>query len=431
MQVSVETTSELMRKLTVQVPEEKIQSEISKRLHTLAQKIRLDGFRPGKVPGSVVKKRFSGPVRQEVLTDLIQSSLYDALQDNKLHPAGAPEIEKKNLDSGLEFEATFEVYPEFELCSFSEFTIIRPGCEVTESDIDAMIEKLCEQKKQWASVERAAQSGDQLTIIFSGSVDGENFTDGTVEDFKVILGSNRMIPGFEDQLLNMEVDGKKTFTVNFPADYGNDKLAGKAAEFNVQVSNIEASSPAVIDVAFVKAFGVESGEVSELRDALKSNMEVEVGNVVRAKVKEAVLEELLNRNNLTLPQVMVDQEIERMRKSDQSDAAGAKSGTLGESDSPGAIEGRARRRVALGLLMAEIIKIHNLSADPDKVRKVITDMSQSYQSPDDVVNWYYSNDEQLRNVENMVLEEQVVDVVLAAATIDEEQADFESLVNPG
>ena len=430
MQVSVETTSELMRKLTVQVPEEKIQSEISKRLQTLAQKVRLDGFRPGKVPGSVVKKRFSGPVRQEVLTDLIQSSLYDALHDNKLHPAGVPEIEKKNLDKGLEFEATFEIYPQFELCSFSDLKITRPGCEVTDADIDSTIEKLREQKKQWTSVERAAQDGDQLTIIFSGSVNGENFTDGTVNDFKVTLGSSRMIPGFEDQLVNMEVGDNKTFTADFPADYGNEKLAGNVAEFSVKVNNIEESSPAVVDAEFVKAFGVESGEVSELRDALKSNMEVEVGNTIRAKAKEAVMEELLNRNNLTLPQVMVDQEIERMRKSAGSEG-GAKPGVLGESDRPDVIEQGARRRVTLGLLMAEIIKTHNLSADPDKVRKAITELSQSYQAPEEVVNWYYSNDEQLRNVENMVLEEQVVDVVLAAATINEEKADFESLVNPG
>lgn len=430
MQVSVEMTSELMRKLTVQVPEEKIQSEVSKRLQTLAQKVRIDGFRPGKVPGSVVKKRFSEPVRQEVLTDLIQSSLYDALQENKLHPAGAPEIAKKNRDKGLEFEATFEVYPEFELCAFSDLNITQPGCEIAETDIDTMIEKLREQKKQWIPVERAAQDGDQLTIIFSGTVDSVNFTDGTVEDFKVILGSNNMIPGFEDQLLTMEKGGKKTFTVDFPDDYGNEKLAGNAAEFDVEVSNIEGPLPASVDAEFVKAFGVESGEVSEFRTVLKSNMEVEVGNAVRAKAKQAVIEELLNKNDLTLPQVMVDQEIERMRKPAKSDVE-TKLGALDESDRPDVVEQDARRRVTLGLLMAEIIKGHNLSADPDKVRKVITELSQSYQSPEEVVNWYYSNDEQLRNVEHMVLEEQVVDVVLAAATIKEVKADFESLVNPG
>ncbi len=429
MQVSVEETSELMRKMTVQVPEEKIQSEVTKRLQSLAQKARLDGFRPGKIPGNVIKKRFGGPVRQEVVAELIQSSLYDALLDRKLQPAGAPHIEKKDLDDGLEFEAMFEVYPHVELCPFSDITITRPQCDITDDDLDKMITKLREQRKNWESMDRAAQEGDQLTILFSGTVDGEDFTNGTVEDFKVELGSKRMIPGFEDELLNMEVGNKKTFSLDFPEDYNKDELAGKNAVFNVEIVRIEESSQAEIDEEFVKSFGVESGEVDELREMLKGNMEQEVGNIVRAQIKQSVMDELIRNNSLSLPKVMLDQEIDRIRQAaSESDRSSVKAG---DSDQSADFEDEARRRVSLGLLLAEIIKTQSLTADPDKVRSAINDMAQSYQSPEDVVDWYYSNEEQLKSVEHMVLEDQVVDTILADATITEEVTDFQSITNPG
>ena len=429
MQVSVEETSELMRKMTVQVPEEKIQSEVTKRLQSLAQKARLDGFRPGKIPSNVIKKRFGRPVRQEVVADLIQSSLYDALLDKKLQPAGTPHIEKKDLDDGLEFEARFEVYPQIELCPFSDIKLTRQQCEITDDDLDTMINKLREQRKKWKSVDRAAQESDQLTILFSGTVDGKDFTNGTVEDFKVELGSNRMIPGFEDELLNLEVGQKKNFSLDFPDDYNNDKLAGKTAQFNVEIMQIEESSQAEIDEEFVKSFGVESGDVDQLREMLKGNMEQEVGNIVRAQLKRSVMDELLRNNSLSLPEVMLDQEIERLQQSaNESDGGSAKAG---DTDQSAVFEDEARRRVSLGLLLAEIIKTHNLTADPEKVRSAINDMAQAYQSPEDVVNWYYSNEEQLKSVEHMVLEDQVVDAILEDASITEEVTDFQSITNPG
>lgn len=427
MQVSVEETSELMRKMTVQVPEEKIQSEVAKRLQSLAQKARLDGFRPGKVPGKVIKKRFGEPVRQEVVAELIQSSLYDALMDKKLQPAGAPHIEKKDLDEGLEFEAMFEVYPEFDLCPYSELKITRPQCEIVDADLDDMVEKLRDQRKNWESVDRAAQEGDQLTILFSGTVDGEDFTNGTVEDFKVELGSEQMIPGFEDELLNLEVGSKKTFSLDFPEDYNNEKLAGKNAEFEVEVRQIEVSSPAEINEEFVKSLGIDSGAVSDLRDSLKGNMEQEVENIIRGQVKQSVMDELLKNNQLTLPKVMVDQEIERLQQSKENRAGAPDDGEVNE---PGGYEEEARRRVTLGLVLAEIIKKHKLTADPERVRATINGLAQSYQSPEDVVNWYYSNEDQLKSIEHMVLEDQVVDTVLADATITEEVTDFQSITNP-
>ncbi len=430
MQVSVEAISELMRIVTVQVPEDKIQSEISKRLQTLSQKARIDGFRPGKIPGSVIKKRFAKPVRKEVLAELVQSSLYEALTDEKLQPAGVPAIEQKDPgeDGGLEFVAKFEIYPEIELKPFEEIQISRPVYTIAESNIDATIEKLRTQKTDYHGVERAVKSGDQVKISFSGVCNEENFTDGRVEDYSVVVGGNTMIPGFEEALINMETGVEKVFSLDFPDDYQSQKLAGNTAEFTVCINTVEEAVLPEVDEKFIQSYGIGSGDLTEFRSEIKNRMKDEADRVVGSKTKHAVMDALLENNTVTLPNVIVDQEIDQLKKSSQS-AHGGEIEPEASEEQLGQLEKEARRRVNLGLLLAEIIKTNSLKADPGKVRTAIENLARGYESPDEVVNWYYSNSEQLKNVEHMVLEEQAIDLVLGGASVTDENVDFDRLTD--
>lgn len=429
MQVSVEATSELSRVMKIQVPEEEIQSEISKRLQSLAQKVRLDGFRPGKIPGSVIKKRFSQPVRKEVVAELIRSSLYEALNEEKLQPAGVPAIEEKasGEGEGLTYEASFEIFPEIALQPFENLSITRPVCEVGSDDVDRMIEKLQLQKREWSDVERASATGDQVIVSFQGSVDGEIFEGGSVDDYPLVLGDQKMIPGFEDQLTGLEAGAEKTFGIDFPEDYANTELAGKNVEFAVQVSKVQQATLPEVDAEFVQSFGIESGDPGDLRADIERRMSQEAGKAARNRVKSSVMEALLAANNITLPAVMVDKEIEQIQESVKSSAGGLPEDISDEQKD--FFEKEARRRVGLGLLLAEVIKTNNLKADGARVKATIEEMAKEYESPDEVVNWYYSNPEHLRKFEDMVLEEQAIDLILEQASVTDETVEFESLTS--
>ena len=426
MQVFVEQTSELKRKMKVQVPEDRIQSECAKRIDSLARTIKLDGFRPGKVPVGLIRKRFGKSVRNEVVGELMRSALLDALNEHDLRPAGVPFIENTTDEAGkgLEFDAVFEIYPSVEVGAYAGLQIVRPVCEISEADIDAMIEKLRGQRRKWQLVERAANDGDQATISFSGKIEEENFTDGTVDDQVVEIGSQQMIPGFEDNLIGMSAGEGKTFTLTFPSEYRNQKFAGKSAEFSVTIKKVEEPVLPEVDEEFIKQFGVESADLAEFRDSLKEQMEKEKNKTIRSRTKTAVIDAMLAANSITLPDVMVDQEIEELKKQhaphDRSEAEITE-------EQLGFYESQAKRRVKLGLLWAEIIARNNLTADAARVRATVEELAQSFNSPDAVVDWYYSNPEQLQNIERMVLEDQVVDLVLAGASVIDEPVEFASL----
>jgi len=429
MQVSVEKTSELSRKMTVSVPEEVVQEKMAARLKSLTREVKIDGFRPGKVPQHVVKKMFGDRIRGEVTGDLIQSTYFEALQDQNLRPAGHPHIHPSNETEGFKYTAEFEVYPDISLEGVDQIEVKRPVATVSEADVDGMIEKLRVQRKTWNKVERASQENDRITISFSGVADGENFTNGKVENYPVEIGAKQMIPGFEDNLIGLEAGADKTFEVSFPEEYGNEKLAGKAAQFEIEVIAVEEPVLPEIDEAFVKAYGIEEGSVESFREDVRNNMERELERALRGKLKNAVMDALYEKIQITVPNTLVDQEVENMMKP-YIETAKRQKMKLDDLKLPrDAFEEQAKRRVALGLILGEIIQKNNIKIDANKVRSAIEDMARSYERPEDVVKWYYADESRLDDVRQMVLEDQTVEWLVAQAKVSDEPMKFDDVMN--
>ncbi len=430
MQVSVETTSELSRKMTVQVPEEKIQEQVSKRLKSLAGKVKLDGFRPGKAPQSVIQKRYGAGVREEVLAELIQSSFYDAVREEKLTPVAGPKItpEASLEGEGLKYVADFEVMPEFVLFPLEQMEVSRFVCEVTEEDVDTMLLRLREQRRTWIQADQAAALGDRVTLHFEGTSEGEGFTNGKVENFPVVLGSKQLIPGFEEQLVGAVADTQLAFSLTFPEDYGVEKLAGKPADFSVEVVKVEQSQLPELDDEFVANFGLEGGDVAAFRAEIKTSMEREMRRALATRAKDSVMEELYTRNpSLVLPNVLVNEELKSLINSLQEEAKKRKQ-PFDEASAKEHFLAVARRRVALGLLLNRIIETNQVKVDANRVRATIEDLAVSYEDPQEVVNWYYANRDQLAQVQNMVIEDQVVDLILSQAKVSERNIGFKELM---
>ena len=429
MQVSVEKTSELSRTMTVCIPEAVVQKKMADRLKSLAREIKIDGFRPGKVPQEVVKKMYGERVRGEIAGDLIKDTYYDALEGQDLKPAGHPHIQPLDEIDGFKYTAVFEVYPEISLKGIDELEIVRPLSSVSDADVDGMIEKLRVQKQTWRVVDRPAQNSDNVTICFSGTSEGENFTDGKLEDFKVICGQKKMISGFEDNLLGLTAGAHKTFILNFPEDYGNEKLAGKAAEFEVDVVEVEEPVLAEIDEAFIKAYGIEDGLIGSFRADVKNNMQRELDQALRSKLKSSVMDALYGKVKLTVPNTLVDVEMESLMKP-YIETAKRQKMKLEELKLPrDSFEDQAKRRVALGLILGEVIQKESIKLDNDKVRSTIEDMAKSYERPEDVVAWYYSDESRLNEVQQMVLEDQVVEWLVTQAKVSDETVNFNDVMD--
>ena len=430
MQVSVEKTSELSRKMTVTLPDTLVQEKMESRFKKLAKEVKVAGFRPGKVPVSTVKKLYGERVKSEVSGDLIQSTYFEALQQQDLVPAGYPNIVPAEKDEGFEYVAEFEVYPQISLDAVEGVAINRPNAVVTDADVDNMIEKLRQQKKSWAAVvERSSKEGDKATLNFSGTSEGENFTDGKVENYAVEIGGKQMIPGFEDELIGLSVGESKTFTVTFPEKYNSEKLAGKAAEFEVELVKLEEPVLPAVDAEFIKAYGVEGGSAEDFRADVRVNMERELAQGLKNKLKTAVLDVLFENINVTLPNALIDQEIQTLMKPYADRASKAKL-KLEDLNLPrDMFENQARRRVALGLILGEIIKKHEMKVDAERVRAVIDDMAKSYEKPEDVVNWYYADQSRLNDVNQMVLEDQAVDWVIERAKVTDINLAFEEVMD--
>jgi trigger factor len=423
MQVSVEKTSELSRKMTVSVPENIVQEKMAARLKSLAREVKIDGFRPGKVPQHVIKKMYGERVRGEIAGDLIQTTYYEALQEQDLRPAGHPHIQSEDESEGFKYTAEFEVYPEISLEGVDQIEVLRPVATVENADIDGMIEKLRAQKKTWAKVERASQEHDRVTVVFSGVCEGENFTDGKVDNYPVEIGAKQMIPGFEENLLGLTVGADKAFELSFPEEYGNEKLAGKVAEFEVEVVSIEEPVLPEIDEAFIKEYGIE-GSVDAFRDDIKVNLQNELEQTLRGKLKNAVMNALYEKIQVTVPNTMVDQEVESMMKP-YIETAKRQKMKLEDLKLPrDAFEEPAKRRVALGLILSEVIHKNDIKLDDDKVHSTILDMAKSYERPKDVVDWYYSDDSRLNDVRQMVLENQAIEWLVSQAKVSDETISF-------
>ncbi len=429
MQISVEQTSELGRKMTVTLPESAVQAQMAPRLKKAASEARVDGFRRGKVPQSVVIKMYGLQIRDEIKSDLIQSSYADALKAEDLTPAGYPSVEILSDTDGFSYAATFEVYPVVSLDGFDSLEVTQQIATVEESDVDTMIAKLKDQRKTWEVVERAAENNDRVTIDFSGVLDGKNFTNGKSIDHPVELGAGNMIPGFEDNLLGLKAGDSKTFTISFPEDYPNETLAGQPVEFEIEIKKLEVATLPEIDAEFITAYGIESGSVEAFRNDVKENLERELKRKLKTNLKRATLTALHEKLALSLPNSLVDEEVEEQLKPYKEMAKKNKMdfNSLNLPREP--FEAEAKKRVALGLIIGEIIHQNELKVDEDKVRVHVEEMAKSYENPAQVIEWYYKDENRLNDIRQMTMEEQVTEWLLLKATVTTETVDFNAVMN--
>jgi trigger factor len=430
MQVSIETTSGLERRLTVGVPAERVESEVNNRLQKAAKNIRLDGFRPGKVPMKVIKQRYGPGVRQEVLGEVMSQSFYEAVNQEKLRPAGQPNIEPKSLEEGkdIEFVATFEVFPDIQLQDMAGIEVQRPAAEVTDDDIDNMIEIFRKQQGGWETAERAAQDGDQVTIDYHGTRDGEAFEGGSAEGTDLVLGSGRMIPGFESGIEGMSAGEEKTLDLSFPEEYHNEELKGAAVQFAVKLHSVSEQVPAELNEELFKTYGVEEGGEEQFRTEITQNMQRELKTAVRNKVKQQVLDAVVELHAAQeVPHALIASEINNMRQQmfQQFGGAGAEDLDMESLLPDEMFRDQAERRVKLSLILSEIVNSEELKADPDKVKVAVEEIASTYQEPEEVVKWYYANQEQLSGVENMVIEDAVIDKLLESASVVDTECSYQ------
>jgi trigger factor len=429
MQVSVENTSALERRMTIGVPAERIEAEVNKRLQQTARNAKIPGFRPGKVPMSVIRQRYEADARQEALGNVIQASFYEAVTEQKLNPAGAPAVEPKVVEKGkdLEYIATFEVFPEFDVAGFESIAVERLSAEVADSDLDNMLVILRKQNVRYETVERAAQNEDQLNIDFVGTIDGEAFSGGSATGTQLVLGSGRMIPGFEDGLVGASAGEERVLNLTFPEDYQNLDLAKKEAVFTVTVNSVAEPQLPELNEAFFAQFGIKETGLDGFRAEVRKNMDRELRQAIKTKIKNQIMDGLVAGNPIEVPKALLSNEVDRLRVQ----AVQQFGGNIKPDQLPAELfEEQAKRRVVLGLIVAEVVKQNDLKPDEARVRSMIQEMASAYQEPEQVVSWYYKNDEQLNEVRSVVLEEQVVDTVLQKASVTDKAVSYEEAVKP-
>jgi len=421
MEVSIENTGGLSRRMTVQVPAERVDQEVDSRLRSMSQTVRLDGFRPGKVPMKVIEQKYGQQVRFEVIDQVVNSTLQDAFTQENLRPAGTPDIEPKDSPAGqpLEYVATFEIFPELTTGVKYSFSVARPVVEIADNDVQEMLENLRKQRATWNEVKRPSSMNDQVTIDYEGTVDGNAFAGNKAEKMPVVLGSKSMIPGFEEQLTGVSAGEEKTLDITFPEDYPSTEVAGKAANFNVKIHSVSDMVLPEMDDEFAAAFGVSEGGMQALSDEIRNNMERELKGLIRSKMKSQVFDGLLLNNPVEVPKSLIESEIKELQQ--QEGNQGLDASTLRDS---------AEKRVKLGVIVSEIAKQNQIQLDPDRVRELVETIASSYEKPEEVVQWYYGNQEMLSGAQSAVIEEQVVEWVVDHSGIDvnDEKTTFLALV---
>jgi trigger factor len=430
MQVSLTATSGLERRLEVAVPAQRVTTEVEQRLKQISRTARLKGFRPGKAPYAVIKSQYGDQVRSEVISDLIRSSYADALTQEKLNPAAQPRIEPIAVDPGadLKYAATFEVLPEIKVNPVDTIALERPVAEVTEADIDAMIESMRKQRPVFTVVERAAQDNDRVTVDYTSTVAGEAVQGGEGKDVTFIIGSNRVMTELEQGVKGASAGESRTVPVAFPAEHPNKELAGKTAEFRLDVKKVEEQSLPAVDDEFVKAFGVNEGGVEALRAEVRQSMTREMNDLVRNRMRGQVLEALYRDNQFEVPRALIEEQIQQL----QVDMARRANITdPGKLPPPQTFEEPARRRVALGLLLGEIVRAENLKVDRERVQGRLAELVSQYPNPDEVRRAYLQNADAMRQIESAVLEDQVVDWVIERAKVTDKPLSFSELTGFG
>ncbi|MEM0514298.1 trigger factor [Pseudoalteromonas sp. YIC-827] len=430
MQVSVETTQGLERRLTITVPSENVETEVKKRLQQLSKTQRIDGFRPGKVPVSIIQKRFGAAVLQEVAGDLMQRNYIDAIIAEKINPAGAPTFAPKALEAGkdLEFEATFEVYPEVELKGLENIEVEQPVVEVKDEDLANMLETLRKQHASWTESEEAAGDNARVTIDFVGTIDGEEFEGGKAENFPLELGQGRMIPGFEDNIVGKKAGEEVVADVTFPEEYHAENLKGKDAQFTITVKKVEVQELPELNDEFAALFGITEGGVDALKEEVKKNMSRELSQAVKAKVKEQAIEGLLAQNEIEVPKALVEQEIDALRKQ-AAQRFGGDAQNMPELPAE-LFQEQAIKRVKTGLLLGEVIKSGEIKPDDAKVEELISTMASAYEDPSEVVEYYKANEQLMQQMRNVAMEEQAIEAIVEKAKVTDVETAFDDIMNP-
>lgn len=430
MSVSVETLDGLERRLTLNLPIAEIEAEVTRRLQKLARSVKLDGFRPGKAPLKVVASRYGGEVRSEVISDALQSRFARAIQEQRLEVAGYPRFAAVSPASAEEatFTATFEVFPHITLGDVSQIKVTRPQVEVTEADIDRTLEVLRKQRVHYHPVEREARAGDRVHVDYIGRLDGQPFQGGEAKDYPIVLGEGRTLKDFETQLMGMRPGERKTFEITFPQDYFAKEIAGKTAQFEVHIKSVHEPHLPEVDADFARSLGIDDGDVAKLREEIAANLRREAKRRIQAKVKEQVMQGLLEVTPFEVPKILVAMESHALRERAINDlkARGMKAQDIHLDES--VFEPQARRRVALSLLLKTVAEQNAISAPEEQVRAMIEEFAQSYENPQEVVTWYYQDASRLREVQALVQEDNIVAWVLERAQVTEEPTALQNLM---
>ncbi|MBI6264651.1 trigger factor [Proteus mirabilis] len=429
MQVSVETTQGLGRRVTITVPAADIQKAVDSELKKAAKTVRIDGFRKGHVPMSMVKQRYGMSVLNDVLGDLMQRNFINAIIENKVNPVGAPDYKPEQYKEGEDFvySVEFEVFPEIELKDLESIEVVKPIVTVKDEDVDNMLETLRKQQAEWKDKEGEVAAEDRVTVDFNGSIDGEEFEGGKAEDFVLAMGQGRMIPGFEEGLIGHKAGEEFTIDVTFPEDYHAENLKGKKAQFAINLKKVEERELPELTEEFIKRFGIADGSVDGLRAEVRKNMERELKNAIRTRVKSQVIDGLVKANEVDVPAAAVDSEIEVLQRQAAQRFGGDEKQAL---QLPRELfEEQAKRRVIVGLLLGEVINSNELKAEDERVKALIDEMASAYEDPSEVVEFYNKNEQLMNNIRNLALEEQAVEKILATAKVTEKETIFTELMN--
>lgn len=429
MQVSVETTQGLGRRVTITVPAADIQKAVDSELKKAAKTVRIDGFRKGHVPMSMVKQRYGMSVLNDVLGDLMQRNFINAIIENKVNPVGAPDYKPEQYKEGEDFvySVEFEVFPEIELKDLESIEVVKPIVTVKDEDVDNMLETLRKQQAEWKDKEGEVAAEDRVTVDFNGSIDGEEFEGGKAEDFVLAMGQGRMIPGFEEGLIGHKAGEEFTIDVTFPEDYHAENLKGKKVQFAINLKKVEERELPELTEEFIKRFGIADGSVDGLRAEVRKNMERELKNAIRTRVKSQVIDGLVKANEVDVPAAAVDSEIEVLQRQAAQRFGGDEKQAL---QLPRELfEEQAKRRVIVGLLLGEVINSNELKAEDERVKALIDEMASAYEDPSEVVEFYNKNEQLMNNIRNLALEEQAVEKILATAKVTEKETNFTELMN--
>jgi trigger factor len=432
MQANLETLSALERRLSVALPAAEIDSEVENRLKRLSRTVKMHGFRPGKVPLKVVVQHYGPQVRQEVLGDAMQKSFGEAVRQQNLKVAGNPRFELRSTAEGvgeLQYSATFEVFPEVVVGDISNAAIERPKLEVSEAEVDKTIEIMRKQRARFEPVERPAAIGDRVRVDYHGTLDGAEFQGSSAKDQTVLLGSGRLLPGFESNLVGMKAGESKTFDLLFPDDYHGREIAGKTARFEITAKQVSGPHLPEVDAEFAKSLGVEDGDIARMRVEVRANLEREIKTKLKTRIRDQVIQALLDVTRVEAPKSLVQLEAERLQASARQELAARGVKVTDNTPMPMDIfEQQARRRVSVSLVLGEVMQAHSLFPRPEQVRALVEEQAQSYERPQEVVKWYYAEPERLREIESIVAEENVVNWALGVAKVADKPIEFDELM---